>query len=215
MKTIVLLGAKHNNMENKKLVTILILITTVILAGIALFTALKLYQINQGRALPSASPVVKKSVEPSAEEPLQEVVIGAGICELTFTVTVSPPPSGSPSPSPSRSPSPLPSQLPSPSPSTASQCWDTCTYDSQCPGSLVCRDVSGANRCVNDNCPAESDCVCLTTSSPNPSVSPSPSSLVSEASTVPTQALPEAGFVSPTVVFSVGGLLLLLLGLLL
>ncbi len=248
-------------MTRKKTLIILSLITTLFLAAVALFTVLKL---PQEQPFPAASPsplaspqITLTSPQASAELPLQAPVGGGGICELTFIVSPSP----SPSPSPSRSPSPSPSRSPNPSPSPSAsfspQCWESCTNDSQCPGSLVCQEISGVNRCVNSNCPTESDCVCPVSPSPSPqcwdsctadtqcpgslvcrtidgsnrcvnescptesdcvcpvSPSPSPSVLVlSSPSAVSTQQLPPAGFISPTLIFSFGGLLLLILGLL-
>lgn len=256
-------------MANKRLITILILATSVVLAVIALFTALKLYQIGQETPLSSPKPSAKTqpfSPLPSASPSQLEVYPQAEtkICELTFSVL------SSVSPSASKSPSPSPSASASPSPSPAPECWETCTSDSQCPGALRCQNVSGIQRCINEDCPLESDCLCppanlsVSLSSgcweectednqcpgslvceavsgvkrcvnnncqdqsdcvcpPTAQAGSSPATLAlasaapaaSAATTVPTQELPEAGFVSPTLIFSLGGLMLLLLGLLL
>ncbi|MFC1711167.1 hypothetical protein ACFLZ1_01125, partial [Patescibacteria group bacterium] len=108
----------------------------------------------------------------------------------------SPSPSQSPPASPSQSPSPSPSQSPSPSPSptTPPGCWDTCTADSQCSSSLDCLEVDGTARCVNPDCPDKPNCICDIT---------------------PAEQLPSAGIVTPTLILSLGGILLIILGLLL
>jgi hypothetical protein len=264
-------------MENKKVITIIVLLTTIILAAIALFTAVKLYQIGQEPV--AASPALKpktKAAQPSGQVPFVAQEQPGGVCELAFNVGISPSPSITPSPTPSESPSSTPSESPSPSPSESPEvspsptpsaspeyvCWSPCDSDSNCPSSLVCQNISGVYRCVNSSCPTESDCVCGAAPTPSPTPTPSQTPLpgcwdtcssdndctgglvcqsvsgvnrcvnsscptdsdcvcgasaapqVVEASTVPTQKLPEAGFVSPTVAFSLGGLVLLLLGLL-
>ena len=37
-------------------------------------------------------------------------------------------------------------------------CWEECASESQCPTELTCQDVDGTNRCVNVDCPAETNC---------------------------------------------------------
>lgn len=212
-------------MVNKKLITIIILIITIVLAIIATFTAYKLYQIGQ-KPVPSVKPKEKTpEVFPVEQYP----------CQLTFTVSESPSPSPSispspsvsesPSPSPSESPSPSPSESASPSPSPSPEenpspspspsqftpasplpgCWQACTYDSQCPGTLNCLDVNGVNRCVNSSCPTESDCICgIAAASP-----------LSEGKGGPAEQLPSAGTPIPTILLALGAILLVALGLLL
>ena len=194
-------------MENKKLVTILVLTTTVILALIALFTAVKLYQLGQEPANPSTKPKAKVT-KASAQVPLIAEGADTGVCEKVFELVS---PSESPSPSPSESPSP------SPSASVSVECWDTCSSSSNCPSSLLCQNISGTYRCVNPSCPTESDCVCTTTYSPSPNPSVAILTTLSSPSTptIATQELPVAGSISPTLIFSIGGALLLLLGILL
>lgn len=199
-------------MEKKKIVTIVVLATTAILSLVAVFMALKLYQIGK-KPTEVAKKVEKK--EKTAEVLQQEQYP----CQLSFVVSaetspspspspsVSPSPGSSNSPSPSPSPSPGVSISPSPSPSTLPGCWDYCTYDSQCPSSLKCLAVNGVNRCVNSTCPTESDCVCGVT----PAVLPSPSPVTYQ----PATQLPSAGTSLPTLLLGVGGALLIILGLLL
>jgi len=61
---------------------------------------------------------------------------------------------------------------PTPTPNNQSQttyaCYDRCQYDSQCNNSLLCRSVDGTNRCINIECPKESDCSCSPTTPKEP-----------------------------------------------
>ncbi|MCJ7792980.1 MAG: hypothetical protein MUP45_03320 [Candidatus Marinimicrobia bacterium] len=84
-------------------------------------------------------------------------------------------------------------------------CYDECTSNTDCAGDLVCRDINGTNLCVNTECPRENDCTC-----PAPGVSPSPSPRVSPT---PGVELPEAGIISPTLLATLGGIILILIGL--
>ena len=206
-------------MQNKKLATILILTATVLLAGVALFTAVKLYQIGQ-EDLSLKKDEGERVLAPDTQKEIPFIAQqeGAGVCELTFNI------GGEPSPSPSDEPSPTPSEEPSQDPSPNPECWEECNpSDNDCSGSLECQNVSGVNRCVNPSCSTESDCQCPGTSSspsPTPGSSTPPTGgvvppTINQQETVPTQKLPEAGIISPTLIFSIGGLTLLVLGLLL
>jgi len=86
-------------MGKKRIVTILIVIATVVLAGVAIFTAVRLYQLRQ------------EAVAPTAPTSKPEAATD-GCSALSFTLTT-----GSPSPTPSGSASPTPSESPTASPS--------------------------------------------------------------------------------------------------
>jgi len=86
-------------------------------------------------------------------------------------------------------------------------CWDECSNDNQCPSSLRCEEVDGSKRCVNSSCKEESDCNCPT-ATPTPTTTPTP-----EAPKAPE--LPKAGGVPPTILFTIGGIVLVAIGLLL
>jgi hypothetical protein len=247
--------------ENTKRILIIgILAVTVALAGIAIFTAIKLYQLGQEVA-PSPKPKERAEVVP-------EVFQLEDVCQLSFTVS----PSGSPSPSPSASPSPSPSASPSPgapvcyqgecttnpdncpsgldcqningnnlcvnpscrdesdcecaqaspSPSPSAspsyQCWNQCDYNYQCPSDLECLEVNGVNRCVNPTCRTDSDCSCAQAQgspSPRASASPGITYVPGQSPPPPQRELPQAGSLSPTLLFTLGGLALVGLGLLL
>lgn len=68
----------------------------------------------------------------------------------------------------------LPTSTPTPTPTPIPECWDTCvdfTNHTDCPSSLRCMSVSNDYRCVNEECPEESDCLCPT---PTPTRTPTP-----------------------------------------
>ena len=39
-------------------------------------------------------------------------------------------------------------------------CYDECDTNADCDSSLICDEVDGVNRCINYECPEESDCIC-------------------------------------------------------
>jgi cytoskeletal protein RodZ len=96
-------------MNKKRIVTILIVIATIALAGVAVFTAIRLYQLRQESVAPTAP-----TSEPEAAAPV-------GCTALTFTLTT-PSPTGSPtatpteSPTPSESPTATPTESPTATP---------------------------------------------------------------------------------------------------
>lgn len=214
--------------KTKRFLTIGALAISLILAIIALITFLKLRSLEQ-----ETEPVKKEAKEP---ETFQQDEAYQAPCRFSFTIQPSPSPSPSPDTSPSPSPSPTPSPPPSPSPSPGTSpspspspsptyyCWDQCNYNYQCPEDLECLEVNGFNRCLNPNCRQEQNCICPPLASPSPSpspqitpTSPSPISMVSQPSPSPIvpSELPRAGTFSPTLLFAIGGLVLIFLGLLL
>ena len=88
--------------------TIGIILTTVILAGVAIFTALKLYQTRSQSVAPNAPSSKPKAA--ATDAPIA--------CSLSFSM-MTPSPSPYPTPTASPSPTPPPSRSPSP-PQTAS-----------------------------------------------------------------------------------------------
>lgn len=186
--------------NTRKPLIIGVLIVTLILAVIAAITAFKLYQLGL--------PEKEKEIFEEAPEEYP--------CRISFVVEATP--SASPSPSPSATPSASPSPSPLTNPSPTYDCWSECDYNYQCPSSLECLEVNNINRCVNPSCREEIDCICQEYLS-SPSPSPSPVAYVPGESPPPPQQLPqelpEAGVFSPTLIFAIGGLVLIGLGLLL
>jgi len=103
-----------------KVVTIIIVVATVILAGIAIFTALRLYQLRQQSVAPTAP-----ESRPAANEQIA--------CEvLAFTIST-PTPSLTPTDGPTPSASPSPTLTPTP-PTTTVTTTPTDTPTTTTPG---------------------------------------------------------------------------------
>lgn len=167
----------------KNWVTVLIVLATVVLAGIAIFTAIRLYQLRQTNVAPNAPASIPKA---AGGVPSQQ-------CTLSFTISAA---SGSPTPTSTASATPTSSPQPTPL-----SCGDTCTSNADCSNSLVCSN--GA--CRNPSCLAETDCLCATatptgTSTPIATGSGTP---------VPVSELPVAGVSFPTIVGALTGIMLL------
>ena len=197
--------ARKDQPNTKKPLIVGALIVTAVLAAIALITAFKLYELGLEKIIPTKEKEKEVFQEAPEEYP----------CRISFIIEATP--SASPSPSPSASPSPSPSASPSPSPTYG--CWDQCNYNYQCPDDLECLEVNNVNRCVNPSCRQETDCACPEFT---PSPSPSPTPYIPGESPPPEQPsqqlpqeLPEAGVLSPTLFFAIGGMILIGLGLLL
>ena len=94
-------------MQKKKIVTVLIVIATVVLAGIAVFTAYRLYELRQESVAPTAPESKPEAVAPQT----------TSCTQLAFVLGTSEP-SASPSDSPTASPSDSPTASPSDSPTT-------------------------------------------------------------------------------------------------
>lgn len=94
-------------MNKKKIVTVLIVIATVILAGVAVFTAIRLYQLRQEAVAPTAP------TEPEAAAPVTEECT-----QLAFTIgeepTPTPTPTGTVTPTPTGTVTPTPTSTPGP-----------------------------------------------------------------------------------------------------
>ncbi len=86
-------------MNKKKIVTVLIIIATVILAGVAVFTAIRLYQLRQQAVAPTA-PERPEAAAPQIEHCTQ----------LTFSI------GEEPTPTPTESPTPTPTGTVTPTP---------------------------------------------------------------------------------------------------
>ncbi len=127
------------NFIRKNLATILILGATLILAGIAVFTAIRLYQLRQQPVAPTAP-----TSKPEAAAPVA--------CQaLTFTLAVA-----------------TPTPTPTPLPGCYGTCT-TAGSQSNCPSGMTCQTIGGNNICVNPSCASNSNCVCATpTPTPTP-----------------------------------------------
>ncbi len=212
-------------MNKKKIVTVLIVIATVILAGVAVFTAIRLYQLREEAVAPTA-PTSEPAAQVTEEEDTTETEVTAeDECTLSFTVAAQEAPS----------------------------CYETCTTSpDNCPTGLECQTVDAQTVCVDPDCPEETDCVCeevayscdsaCTTDAqcqeanedyvcytitdtcrhqdyleqedcqPAATESPTPTDAPTATSTAEAE-LPEAGVSYPTIISGVMGILLILISL--
>lgn len=166
-----------------KIVTVLILVATIILAGVAIFTAIRLYQLRQEAVAPTAPESKPKAAAPQA-------------CEtLVFTLSTS---TSSPSPSASATVSPTST----PTQGEPNSCGGSCGSNSNCKSGLFCYQGS----CRNPSCPSDTDCNCPATGG-GATAKPT-----AKATTVSTEApsLPESGTGWPTVIgVGVGAVLII------
>lgn len=134
-------------MLKKNLTIIVLLLSTILLAIIVLFTAIKLRQPGPvAPTVPQRKPKAVEKPQPSAE------------CQTTFRVIVGP----------TNTPGPSPTITLTPTPYTT-DCYTQCDTDVSCTHSLVCREMSpGVKLCVNPDCPNERNCWCPGPTSPPP-----------------------------------------------
>lgn len=123
------------------------LFITLMLAGVAIFTAVRLYQLRNAAVAPN----VPSSI-PHAE--------GVNQCQVTFAIAP---------PTPTLSPTPTPTETlaPTPTPTPVPACNNSCTADSECPTDLNC----SSGFCRNASCADQTSCVCPTTA-PTPTTPP-------------------------------------------
>lgn len=177
------------NLFKGKIATAIIILATLVLAGIAIFTAIRLYQLRSQPVAPNVPTSFPKAAEIAPK------------CSLSFTLamaTASPTgsptssPTGSPTASPTGSPTASPTGTPAPTPNS---CGGTCGSNFNCASNLICYQ----GFCRNPSCTASTNCVCSGT--PGPTATP------------PT--LPQSGTDWPTMVgagigiFTILGALLL------
>ena len=176
-----------------KLSKSLILIVTVILAGIAIFTAFKLYQLRQQTVAPNAPSSIPQAASAAATPKACQLLAfslttSTPSVSPTPTVTASPTPTPSPTPTITSSPTSTPSVTPSPT-GTPNICNGTCGSNANCQSGLICYN----GFCRTPSCQESTSCVCATTAA------------------TPTPQLPESGTNWPSVIgISAGGAVVLL-----
>jgi len=171
--------------SKNKIVTIAIILTTLVLAGVAIFTAIRLYQT--------------RNVAPTDSS----AAVGPKVCQLSFTITG---PTASPTATPQQCNSVctndnqcntglkciivnsatgakrcrkpacptkadcICSGTTATPTATPQQCNSVCTNDNQCNTGLKCiivNSATGAKRCRKPACPTKADCICSgTTATP-------------------------------------------------
>ena len=143
------------NFFKGKIATAIILLATFVLAGVAIFTAMRLYQLRQQPVAPNVPLSIPKAVE-------------VNTCTLSFTLTLATPtatptatPSGTPTATPSGTPTASPTGTPNPS-ATPNACNGSCGSNFNCESNYVCYN----GFCRNPSCTSDADCVCNGTSGP-------------------------------------------------
>jgi hypothetical protein len=205
-------------MKNK-VVTILIVIATIILAGIAIFTAIRLYQLRQEAVAPTAPE------KPSALTPAPTA--GYDAC-TAFTFTVS-----TPAPGACNSSCETDSDCTSPTEDSDLICYQPPFY---CPPGQNCIQVMPPKVCRNESCETDEDCICsdfevtptptpTATSTPGATKTPSPTPTstgiggagtgtpVAYATSTPVGELPDAGVGLPAIIGIGTGIILLIISL--
>lgn len=177
------------NLFKGKIATVGIIIATLVLAGVAVFTAVRLYQLRKEAVAPTA---------PTSKPKAQETPTA---CQsLTFilgTITPTPTASNTPTPTGSDTSTPTPTSTTNPS-GTPNTCNGTCGSNDNCSSNLFCY----GGYCRNSSCPSETDCSCPSTTTSTPRLT----------TPTPTDAsLPDAGTSLPTI-FGIGLGTILLIG---
>ena len=118
----------------KNIITILIILVTVILAGVAVYTAFRLYQLRQQPVAPNV-PTSRPGAQEASPSPSPAVT---NTCSLAITLGATATPT------------------PTPTPTPAPECNDTCTTNADCPSDMTCSN----GLCRHPDCVSESDCNC-------------------------------------------------------
>jgi outer membrane biosynthesis protein TonB len=159
------------NSKNKRW-SIIAVIAILIIAGISIFTAVRLYQLRQ------------KPVAPNVPESKPEAATsGVFSCQqLVFTIqTPTPTPTRTPTPTPTRTPTPTPTRTPTPTP--------TRTPTPTPPGSTATPTPPGSTAT-----PTPTNTANVTSTPTNQPTNP-----VTAQAETPEPGLPDAGFSTPTI----------------
>lgn len=163
-----------------KLTVIGIILTTIILAGVAIFTSLRLYQTRDTAVAPNVpssrpnaagqscdprSKVLQCGKDETCVQTGSDPAVGTcqvstrNACYLEFTIaTPTATPTKTPTPTPVKTSTPTATATPVP------QCNSTCNSTSDCPSNLTCYKPNGATagNCRNAACTTASNCFCAT-----------------------------------------------------
>ena len=225
-----------------KISTILILIATVVLAGVAIFTAFRLYKLRQEAVAPTA-PVSKPKAATCIEQcpgsdgilrnchpPDSDGTSQDSICSSAGRVEMCgdkkfccPSANGKWTLDMTQCSQPVsctalsfaistPTPTPTPTPGPANSCGGTCGSDNNCASGFYCNN----GYCRNPNCPSDTDCNCATPTPTSTSVATStPRTYTATPTPTGEPALPTAGTSWPTVLGVSTGIILLIGSLLL
>lgn len=162
--------------RTNKFTVIGIIVTTVILAGVAIFTALRLYQTRQTTVAPNV---------PSSKPKAAETVVNS--CSLTFTIVT-------PTATPTRTSTPTATPIKTATPTVTAtatavpQCNSSCSSTADCPSNLTCYKPNGATagNCRNASCTTASNCFCSTATPTATSTTTPTATSTSVATVTPT-----------------------------
>lgn len=166
-----------------KISTVVIILVTLVLAGVAIFTAIRLYQLRSQPVVPNVP-----SSFPGAQEVTPPPVAAA--CSLSFTLNASPTPSPSASPTASPTGSPTATPTPTYTPGAPNACGGTCGSNFNCQSNLVCYN----GFCRNPSCTSSTNCACGTSTATPAAAAPS---------------LPQSGTSWPTILGTGVGILVI------
>ena len=191
------------NFFKSKLATAIVLITTVVLAGIAIFTAMKLYQLRSTSVAPNAPSSIPHAQEASpSPSPKSCQLLTFTLATPTPTPTV--PPGSTPTPTPTATATPGPTATPTYAPGAPNGCNGTCGSNENCQGGYYCNTTVGL--CRNPGCPNSANCSCSgATATPTSRPIGGPA-----ATATPEAALPVAGTNWPSILgISFGSIVLI------
>src|SRR3989344_1874708 len=184
----------------RNIATALIIIATVVLAGIAIFTAIRLYQLRQEAAVPS-SPKSQPKAEGELPTPNQSCTLNFSI-EQAPTPTVGPTPTTGPSPTPT--PIPTVTNIPTETPTNAPNATSTPTNQPTATSTPTATPTTSVG------------ITSTPTSVPGATatLSPQPTQALTQTSPTTSATLPNTGISTPTL-FGIGTGILLFIGALL
>lgn len=204
------------NFLKGKVATGIVLLSTFVLAGIAIFTAVRLYQLRQTSVapnVPESQPQAADGLAGSAcgfdestgnnvdcapgficdhSQPSTSMgVCRATSCNLNFTITISPTATATATATPTTTPTTTPT--PTTTSGGTNSCGGTCGSNSNCNSDLICSN----GYCRNPSCTGETDCICA--ASPTTTATATAKSATSKPTATATPAaLPQSGTDWPT-----------------
>lgn len=171
------------NILKGKVATVIILLATFVLAGVAIFTAVRLYQLRQTPVAPNVPSSIPRAADTT--------------CSLSFTLaSITPTPTSTASATPTATATATSTATATPTGTgTPNTCNGTCGSNSNCGSDLICSN----GYCRNPSCTGETDCTCPSSTS----TATATAKATTSTSTATPAALPQSGTNWPTV-FGIG-----------
>lgn len=203
-------------MKNKFTVITIVLIT-VLLAGVAIFTATRLYQTRDQAVapnVPSSQPAAQQQnacvlnfsiATPTATATATATGTATATSTATGTATATATGTGTPTATATATATGTATATATSNP----QCNYSCTSNSECPSNLICYIPSGstAGNCRNAQCLGESDCVCNPTATATATATSTSTAVAQQPTETPQ--LPEVGTPWPTLVGTIIGIIVI------